>query len=302
MNSSQWEKNQLDREENTFKDSVELEKDLNKDFEDTKQKILSDIALLIGIYAIEKKLIYQQTTKYVNPKEFEKWKNFFKNTIKKYYTKDENLEKKKMLVELEMITNKKRAKRIEITNATITANLVKYSDKFEKKLKNRIINTYKTTYKSLAKDLGIKKTLSDKAIKNMLEMPFAGSNFSKRIWGNTDKLATILKKEMTNNLIRGIDPQKMIKNIAKKMDHKNINDVKRLVRTELNNALNTITLNTYKTAGIKEYKFLAILDSRTSQVCTTLNGNIFKVENAIVGINYPPMHPNCRSTTVQVEF
>lgn len=279
MNSSQWEKNQLDREENTFKDSVELEKDLNKDFEDTKQKILSDIALLIGIYAIEKKLIYQQTTKYVNPKEFEKWKNFFKNTIKKYYTKDENLEKKKMLVELEMITNKKRAKRIEITNATI-----------------------KTTYKSLAKDLGIKKTLSDKAIKNMLEMPFAGSNFSKRIWGNTDKLATILKKEMTNNLIRGIDPQKMIKNIAKKMDHKNINDVKRLVRTELNNALNTITLNTYKTAGIKEYKFLAILDSRTSQVCTTLNGNIFKVENAIVGINYPPMHPNCRSTTVQVEF
>lgn len=81
MNSSQWEKNQLDREENTFKDSVELEKDLNKDFEDTKQKILSDIALLIGIYAIEKKLIYQQTTKYVNPKEFEKWKNFFLSLI-----------------------------------------------------------------------------------------------------------------------------------------------------------------------------------------------------------------------------
>ena len=301
MNSSQWEENQLNREENTFKDSVELEKDLNKDFEDTKQKILSDIALLIGIYAIEKKLTYQQTTKYVNPKEFEKWKKFFKNIIKKYYT-DENLEKKKMLVELEMITNKKRAKRIEITNAAITANLVKYSDKFEKKLKNRIINTYKTTYKSLAKDLGIKQTLSDKAIKNMLEMPFAGSNFSKRIWGNTDKLATILKKEMTNNLIRGIDPQKMIKNITKKMDHKNINDVKRLVRTELNNALNTITLNTYKAAGIKEYKFLAILDSRTSQVCASLNGSIFKVENAIVGINYPPMHPNCRSTTVQVEF
>jgi uncharacterized protein with gpF-like domain len=39
------------------------------------------------------------------------------------------------------------------------------------------------------------------------------------------------------------------------------------------------------------------LDSRTSEICRELNGKRFKLSEAEVGVNYPPMHPNCRSTT-----
>ncbi|MGL5051574.1 MAG: minor capsid protein, partial [Fusobacteriaceae bacterium] len=39
---------------------------------------------------------------------------------------------------------------------------------------------------------------------------------------------------------------------------------------------------------------------RTSDVCKSLNGKIFKIKDAKVGINCPPLHPFCRSTLVVV--
>ncbi len=45
-------------------------------------------------------------------------------------------------------------------------------------------------------------------------------------------------------------------------------------------------------------KYVAKIDSKTSKLCHSLNGKIFKVKDMIPGVNAPPMHPWCRSTTV----
>ncbi len=42
------------------------------------------------------------------------------------------------------------------------------------------------------------------------------------------------------------------------------------------------------------YKYVATLDSRTTQQCRSLDGQVFQVGKGPV----PPVHPNCRSTTV----
>ncbi|WP_317964136.1 polymorphic toxin type 50 domain-containing protein, partial [Staphylococcus sp. NWU MK-S] len=47
-----------------------------------------------------------------------------------------------------------------------------------------------------------------------------------------------------------------------------------------------------------EYKYVAKIDKKTSKICHTLNGKVFKVKDMVPGINAPPMHPWCRSTTV----
>ena len=44
------------------------------------------------------------------------------------------------------------------------------------------------------------------------------------------------------------------------------------------------------------YVFVATLDNRTSQICQELDGKKFKLSEAEEGVNYPPMHPYCRST------
>ena len=73
---------------------------------------------------------------------------------------------------------------------------------------------------------------------------------------------------------------------------------KRLVRTETAYIYEQATKDAYEECGVEWYEFLATLDGRTSEVCRELDGKHFKVRDAMPGKNYPPMHPNCRSTTV----
>ncbi len=47
-----------------------------------------------------------------------------------------------------------------------------------------------------------------------------------------------------------------------------------------------------------EYKYVAKIDKKTSKICHSLNGKVFKIKDMVPGINAPPMHPWCRSTTV----
>ena len=53
-----------------------------------------------------------------------------------------------------------------------------------------------------------------------------------------------------------------------------------------------------KEAGIEKYEFLASLDSKTCPVCGKLDGKSFKLQEAVIGVNCPPMHNSCRCCTV----
>ena len=43
---------------------------------------------------------------------------------------------------------------------------------------------------------------------------------------------------------------------------------------------------------------MATLDKRTSEICQSMDHKVFKVKNRQPGVNCPPMHPFCRSTTI----
>ena len=45
-------------------------------------------------------------------------------------------------------------------------------------------------------------------------------------------------------------------------------------------------------------EFVAKLDERTTKECRSHNGNKIKVSEMVPGVNVPPLHPHCRSTTV----
>ena len=46
-----------------------------------------------------------------------------------------------------------------------------------------------------------------------------------------------------------------------------------------------------------EYKYVAKIDKKTSKICHSLNGKVFKVKDMMPGVNAPPW---CRSTTTHV--
>lgn len=57
-------------------------------------------------------------------------------------------------------------------------------------------------------------------------------------------------------------------------------------------------IESYRRLGVEQFEFLATLDSRTSEICQEMDGRVFKVSQYEIGVNVPPLHPNCRSTTV----
>ena len=73
---------------------------------------------------------------------------------------------------------------------------------------------------------------------------------------------------------------------------------RRLVRTESAFVSGEVTAQAYEEAEITKYRYVATLDLRTSEICRELDGQEFAIKDRKVGVNYPPMHPWCRLTTI----
>jgi len=135
-------------------------------------------------------------------------------------------------------------------------------------------------------------------IKALINNPVAGANFSTRLWANTTKLATNVNRELKNGIVQGLSNGEMAKRVATDQTKKGLYNANRLIRTETTNTMNQSALESYKRSGIVErYQYLATLDRRTSEICAELDGAVFKLSEAVTGLNVPPMHVMCRSTT-----
>ncbi|HCT92996.1 MAG TPA: phage head morphogenesis protein [Lachnospiraceae bacterium] len=141
--------------------------------------------------------------------------------------------------------------------------------------------------------------ISARQIDKLLSVEWSGSNYSDRIWKNTRALAGDVREELLVNLLTGRGSREAAQVIADKFAA-GAGKARRLVRTESNFVSSEINYEVYKAAGIREYRFLATLDLRTSRVCQELDGKIFPVSSRRVGVNCNPMHPWCRSTTTPV--
>ena len=77
------------------------------------------------------------------------------------------------------------------------------------------------------------KQLSTKSVENILDSHWKGSNYSKRLWGDTEALAKRLEELFTVEALTGMSEFKMAQAIASEFD-RSINVSRRLIRTEAN--------------------------------------------------------------------
>ena len=163
-----------------------------------------------------------------------------------------------------------------------------------------LTGVYTDVYDSTAKLLGgTALVLPTKAIQHIVDYPWSGKMFSERIWDNKENLLKFIKQELTAGLIRGDSTQKISRKLMKDLQVMYY-QAERLVRTESNYVYNHAHKEVYKDCGVEKYEYLAAIDSRTSAQCREHNGAIYLLKDAKVGVNYPPLHPNCRSTVIPV--
>lgn len=139
------------------------------------------------------------------------------------------------------------------------------------------------------------QTLIDK----ILNRPWApdGKNFSDRVWSNKQKLINELNTTFTQGIILGKDPSKIINAMSKKLDVSKT-AAGRLVMTESAAFASRAQEDCFKELGVEEYEIVATLDSHTSEICQDMDGKVFKMSEREIGLNAPPFHVNCRTTTV----
>lgn len=300
-----WEKRARENENKVYKKAGDLKKDLDEHYIKARREIQKSINDLVARYMDKTELSYVDAMKNLTSSEFKEWKmtlEEYEKEIDRLFKAGEEELANKLRIELETLAMKSRITRLDSLKTQIDIELNRKASRDYDVVKKGISDVYRDFYTITTSDFGltgVNTVLPDKVLRRLLNQPWSGANFSERIWGNAETLGKVLKQEIIQSFIQGIS----VKDLSDRIQNRFITDRKnteRLVRTELNHALNETTKLSYEEAEIEEYEYLAEIDGRTSDICRELNGQKFKMKDAKVGVNYPPMHPYCRSTTVPV--
>jgi SPP1 gp7 family putative phage head morphogenesis protein len=158
---------------------------------------------------------------------------------------------------------------------------------------------YKATF-DLQQQTGLAYSFSnlpETEIKRLRGLKWTGEGYSDRIWENTGALASSVKDELLVSLMTGRSVRDTSQAIAERFNVGQ-NKARRLIRTESAFFHNQMELLSYEDAEITKYKFVAVLDRRTSEICQEHDNKVYDTDKAVPGVNYPPLHPWCRSTTI----
>lgn len=137
--------------------------------------------------------------------------------------------------------------------------------------------------------------LSEATRNAILNNPWSGAHFSKRIWSNRRRLV----QELNRILIPGIQTGRSYAQLARELSlatQSGIYAAETLVRTEASYMIHSGELESYRAMGIQQYIILAVLDRRTSKLCRSKDREIHGLDEAEPGKTLPPFHPNCRTT------
>lgn len=296
MAMNYWEKRALQRLKEDIRDADEVLKLIYKSYDKALHDIEKEIADLFYRYSDENRFAYSQASKMLTSSEFKK----FRMSIDEYarLCDDPNI-----LFEINTLSTRTRISRLQALffdiMKIVNDNYVYQNKAVEELMKSTLENNLYTTMYD-ANKAGISNTptiITMSELTKELERPWSGKNFSERIWKNTKKIQSDVEEMIVQSAIQGYDHRKLTKklserfNVSKKIAY-------RLVHTEHSYMSNTGKIKAYNSLGVDRFKFSATLDIKTSETCREHDGNVYKLDDAIAGINVPPLHPHCRSTTV----
>ena len=296
-NKSYWLKRSEELDKAAKMTEKEVMKKLSALYRDAFRSIEKEVNDFMMKYAVDHKLDYATVTQMLTPIDLAEYNEKIQELHAMYRdTKSEYIK-----IEIERLKARSKITRLRALQDAINVELCKVTHEYQMTLEDTLIGLFSDQYAKACELMGVMAPgIPREAIKKIIEYPYAGKMFSDRIWDNKDALVKYIQQDLTVGIIRGDSIQKMARQLKKDLNVLYY-QAERLVRTETNYAMNQAHLKGYKDSGVVEkYEFLAAHDKRTSKLCRDLDGEMFELSKAVVGENYPPMHPNCRSTVVPV--
>ena len=296
-NKSYWLKRSEELDKVATKVEKEVMKELSALYRDAFRSIEKEVNDFMMKYAVDHKLDYATVTQTLTPIDLAEYNEKIQELHAMYRdTKSEYIK-----IEIERLKARSKITRLRALQDAINVELCKVTHEYQMTLEDTLIGLFSDQYTKACELMGVMAPgIPREAIIKIIEYPYAGKMFSDRIWDNKDALVKYIQQDLTVGIIRGDSIQKMARQLKKDLNVLYY-QAERLVRTETNYAMNQAHLKGYKDSGVVEkYEFLAAHDKRTSKLCRGLDGEMFELSKATVGVNYPPVHCNCRSTVIPV--
>lgn len=252
-------------------------------------------------YANENKITLAEAKKLLAGRDLEA----FRMDVKEYIRKGQSLDPQ-WVKHLEQASVRVHVSRLEALKVQMQQQIERLHghelDVLDKVARDIYTDGYYRTAFEIAKGSGVSATfaaLDTNKIDKVISKPWVadGSNFSKRIWKKRSTLVNDLHTLLTQNIIKGESPDKVIKLIARRFDVTK-HQAGRLIMTESAYFSSAAQMDSFKDVGVEKFEFVATLDTHTSDICQEMDGKVFKMSEREIGVNAPPLHCNCRSTTV----
>ncbi|MBS4172113.1 minor capsid protein [Bacillus sp. FJAT-49736] len=275
--------------------------DLFREYNNAINSIQRDIEVFYHRFAVNNEISFSEARKILTNSELDE----FRISLEDFISKAKDNVDGQWTKTLNNAYYKSRISRFEALQIQIRQQIemltYNQNSNMEDLLSDVYSNTYYQTIFEVQNGLEFAITFAkvdEKAVKRIINKPWIDSNFSSRIWNNKEKLLRELETNLSQAFIRGDSIDRTAQTISNRM-YVSYSNAARLVRTETAHIVGEATFDGYRGSGVvKSYQFLATLDSRTSHICQSMDGKVFKLSEKEEGVNYPPLHVNCRSTTV----
>lgn len=303
-NRTYWEKRAEIREVRAYSNCLEATNGLVNAYRQAGADIRREINDFYNRFANENGLTYADAVQYLNREEALEWRTSVEGYINEIRREADPVVRERLMQEYDARAYGARITRLESLSGDIDMQLsrlyARANEQFRQLLGENFTEGYYRTIFDIQSRHGYSSmfaAVDPQMVENALTYPWSGANFSDRLWKHKGELLNTLRETLTRGLIRGDSVQDMAKSLSERLNASRANAM-RLMRTESSHIHNTAELEAYKACGFEEYEFMASFGERTCEVCGGLDGQRFKLADKQFGVNFPPVHPNCRCTTI----
>ena len=293
-----WTERALQQEHNAQIVADRYMAQIGQSFADYKHQLVSEIEKFYARYAVDNKMTHAEAKQYLTDKERREFKHV---TLERFREMALNPDTPTPL--LDALSYRHRISRKEALLAEIerlTAELYGKPEGIHDKVTEALSDVYIKGKIHQAKNLayfGIieKPILGVDAVKHKMASNWSGKTFSTNVWGHD----VAVYKSISDTINKGLTGGWSIDRMARALSERTgvaYHRADTLVRTETTFYNNLATLDTIKELGGDHYEIVAVLDSRTSEICRLENHEVHSVKEYEPGRTAPPFHVRCRST------
>src|SRR5690625_2653335 len=285
MPNSYWRERELRHIQENIRNDEQIARRLRRLHLRAMDNIESEIEAFYGRYATFEGLTMEEARKRVERLDIERYERKARRYVREFdFTEIANEEMRLYNVTM-------RINRLQLLKANIHLELLAMTSEEQRILFEAMTEMARAEYERLSGILGQTLTYNEQMLATIVNASFLSATWSDRLWDNQDALRQELDRLLNRGIVQGINPRQLARELRENFDS-SIYNSERLLRTEMARVQQDVFQDSAQQADIHEYEFIAEPDA--CPVCAALDGKIFSLDEAEVGVNAFPVHPNCR--------